>query len=131
MDKINNMELPEVLKKQIDDIVDGLKFQELEDRTLPGFVYDTAVLHKNGKPYFVIIRNIMDFIDLKVFPSVSNLILYGYEQSPEMQEYLEKSIKEKMGLDFDLSYIMNRDEEKRYLDILIPLLQGETDSSNL
>ena len=73
----------------------------------------------------------MDFIDLKVFPSVSNLILYGYEQSPEMQEYLEKSIKEKMGLDFDMSYIMNRDEEKRYLDILIPLLQGETDSSNL
>ena len=125
------MELPEVLKKQIDDIVDGLKFQELEDRTLPGFVYDTAVLHKNGKPYFVIIRNIMDFIDLKVFPSVSNLILYGYEQSPEMQEYLENSIKEKMGLDFDMSYVMNRKEEKRYLDLLTPLLQGETDSSNL
>ena len=125
------MELPEVLKKQIDDIVDGLKFQELEDRTLPGFAYDTAVLHKDGKPYFVLLRNIMDFIDLKVLPSVSNLILYGYEQSPEMQEYLEKSIKEKMGLDFDMSYIMNRDEEKRYLNILIPLLQGETDSSNL
>lgn len=125
------MELPEVLKKQIDNVVDGLKFQELEDRTLPGFVYDTAVLHKDGKPYFLIIRNIMDFIDLKVFPSVSNLILYGYEQSPEMQEYLENSIKEKIGLDFDMSYVMNRKEEKRFLDILTPLLQGETDSSNL
>jgi len=76
--------LPDVLKKQIDNIVDGLKFQELEDRTLPGFLYDTAVLHKNGKPYFIIVRNILDFIDLKVLPSVSNLILYGYEQSPEI-----------------------------------------------
>jgi len=122
--------LPDVLKKQIDNIVDGLKFQELEDRTLPGFLYDTAVLHKNGKPYFIIVRNILDFIDLKVLPSVSNLILYGYEQSPEMQEYLENSIKEKLGIDFDMSYVLNRTEEKKYLNILIPLLQGGTDSSN-
>jgi hypothetical protein len=122
--------LPDVLKKQIDNIVDGLKFQELEDRTLPGFLYDTAVLHKNGKPYFIIVRNILDFIDLKVLPSVSNLILYGYEQSPEMQEYLENSIKEKLGIDFDMSYVLNRKEEKKYLNILIPLLQGGTDSSN-
>jgi len=122
--------LPDVLKKQIDDIVDGLKFQELEDRTLPGFVYDTAVLHKNGRPYFIIVRNIMDFIDLKVFPSVSNLILYGYEQSPEMQEYLENSIKEKMGIEFDMSYVLNRKEEKKYLNILTPLLQGGMTSSN-
>jgi hypothetical protein len=122
--------LPDVLKKQIDNIVDGLKFQELEDRTLPGFLYDTAVLHKNGKPYFIIVRNILDFIDLKVLPSVSNLILYGYEQSPEMQEYLENSIKERLGIDFDMSYVLNRTEEKKYLNILIPLLQGGTDSSN-
>lgn len=122
--------LPDVLKKQIDNIVDGLKFQELEDRTLPGFLYDTAVLHKNGKPYFIIVRNILDFIDLKVLPSVSNLILYGYEQSPEMQEYLENSIKERLGIDFDMSYVLNRKEEKKYLNILIPLLQGGTDSSN-
>jgi hypothetical protein len=125
------MELPEVLKKQIDNIVDGLKFQELDDRTLPGFVYDTAVLHKDGKPYFVLLRNLLDFIDLKVFPSSSNLIHYGYEQSPEMQEYLENRIKEKMGLEFDMSYVIDRNVEKRYVDILTPLLQGETDSSNL
>lgn len=125
------MELPEVLKKQIDNIVDGLKFQELDDRTLPGFVYDTAVLHKDGKPYFILLRNLLDFIDLKVFPSSSNLIHYGYEQSPEMQEYLENRIKEKMGLEFDMSYVIDRNVEKRYVDILTPLLQGETDSSNL
>jgi hypothetical protein len=125
------MELPEVLKKQIDNIVDGLKFQELDDRTLPGFVYDTAVLHKDGKPYFVLLRNLLDFIDLKVFPSSSNIIHYGYEQSPEMQEYLENRIKEKMGLEFDMSYVIDRNVEKRYVDILTPLLQGETDSSNL
>jgi hypothetical protein len=93
-------------------------------------VYDTAVLHKDGKPYFVLLRNVMDFIDLKVLPSVSNLILYGYEQSPEMQEYLENRIKEVHGWDFDMSYVMNRDEEKRYLDILTPLLQGGMTSSN-
>jgi len=124
------MELPEVLKKQIDNLVDGLIFTDLDDRTLPGFVYDTAVLHKDGKPYFVLLRNVMDFIDLKVLPSSSNLIHYGYEQSPEMQEYLENRIKDTMGLDFDMSYVMNRDEEKRYLDILTPLLQGGMTSSN-
>ncbi len=124
------MELPEVLKKQIDNIVDGLKFTDLEERTLPGWVNDASVLHKDGKPYFVLLRNVMDFIDLKVLPSMSNLILYGFEQSPEMQEYLENRIKEKMGLDFDMSYVMDREQEKLYLDILIPLLQGETPSSN-
>lgn len=124
------MELPEVLKKQIDNLVDGLIFTDLEDRTLPGFVYDTAVLHKDGKPYFVLLRNVMDFIDLKVLPSSSNLIHYGYEQSPEMQEYLENRIKDTMGLDFDMSYVMTRDAEKRYLDILTPLLQGGMTSSN-
>ena len=124
------MELPEVLKKQIDNLVDGLIFTDLEDRTLPGFVYDTAVLHKDGKPYFVLLRNVMDFIDLKVLPSSSNLIHYGYEQSPEMQEYLENRIKDTMGLDFDMSYVMTRDAEKKYLDILTPLLQGGMTSSN-
>lgn len=124
------MELPEVLKKQIDNIVDGLKFTDLEERTLPGWVNDASVLHKDGKPYFVLLRNVMDFIDLKVLPSMSNLILYGFEQSPEMQKYLENRIKEKMGIDFDMSYVMDRKQEKLYLDILIPLLQGETPSSN-
>ncbi len=124
------MELPDIIKKQIDNLVDGLIFTDLDDRTLPGFVYDTAVLHKDGKPYFVLLRNVMDFIDLKVLPSSSNLIHYGYEQSPEMQEYLENRIKDTMGLDFDMSYVMTRDAEKRYLDILTPLLQGGMTSSN-
>ena len=124
------MELPDIIKKQIDNLVDGLIFTDLEDRTLPGFVYDTAVLHKDGKPYFVLLRNVMGFIDLKVLPSSSNLIHYGYEQSPEMQEYLENRIKDTMGLDFDMSYVMTRDAEKRYLDILTPLLQGGMTSSN-
>ncbi len=124
------MELPDIIKKQIDNLVDGLIFTDLDDRTLPGFVYDTAVLHKDGKPYFVLLRNVMDFIDLKVLPSSSNLIHYGYEQSPEMQEYLENRIKDTMGLDFDMSYVMTRDAEKKYLDILTPLLQGGMTSSN-
>ena len=124
------MELPDIIKKQIDNLVDGLIFTDLEDRTLPGFVYDTAVLHKDGKPYFVLLRNVMGFIDLKVLPSSSNLIHYGYEQSPEMQEYLENRIKDTMGLDFDMSYVMTRDAEKKYLDILTPLLQGGMTSSN-
>ena len=124
------MELPDIIKKQIDNLVDGLIFTDLDDRTLPGFVYDTAVLHKDGKPYFVLLRNVMGFIDLKVLPSSSNLIHYGYEQSPEMQEYLENRIKDTMGLDFDMSYVMTRDAEKRYLDILTPLLQGGMTSSN-
>lgn len=124
------MELPEVIKKQINNLVDGLKFTELEDRTLPGFIYDSAVLHKDGKPYFIIFRNLLGFIDLKVLPSSSNLIHYGYEQSPEMEEYLENRIKQTMGINFDMSYVMNRKDEKRYVDILTPLLQGGTTPSN-
>ena len=125
------MKLPNIVKKQIDELVDGLKITDLEERTLPGWIDDVSVLHKNGKPYFIIFKNIMGFIDVKIFPSASNLVHFGYEQSPDMQEYLEKSIKDSTGLDFDMSYVMNREEEKKYVDILTPLLQGGTDSSNL
>ena len=72
----------------------------------------------------------MGFIDVKIFPSASNLIYFGYEQSPDMQEYLEKSLKDSTGLNFDMSYVMNREEEKKFADILIPLLQGGMTSSN-
>ena len=120
-------EVPEIVKRQIDNLVDGLKIEELEDRTLPGFVYDAAVLHKNGLPIFVIVRNIMDGIDVKVLPSSSNLVLYGYEQSPEIQEYLEESLRDKLGLDFDMSYVMGRKSEKEYLDILIPYLKEKSE----
>ncbi len=125
------MELPEILKKQIDELINGLSIKQLDNVDLPGWVTNPVVLHKNGKPYFIIFKNIMGFIDVKIFPSASNLVHFGYEQSPDMQEYLEKSIKDSTGLDFDMSYVMNREEEKKYVDILTPLLQGGTDSSNL
>ena len=67
--------LPDVLKKQIDNIVDGLKFQELEDRTLPGFLYDTAVLHKNGKPYFIINKKIEKIVKKQFNTSSFNFFL--------------------------------------------------------
>jgi len=124
------MELPDIIKKQIDELVDGLKIKNLNDRTLPGWIEDALVLHKNGKPYFILFKNIMGFIDVKIFPSASNLIYFGYEQSPDMQEYLEKSLKDSTGLNFDMSYVMNREEEKKFADILIPLLQGGMTSSN-
>jgi hypothetical protein len=68
-------------------------------------------------------KNIMDGIDLRIFPSMSNVVLFGYEQSPAMQEYFEDKFREEIGLDFDMSYIMGRKLERDYLDILIPLLK--------
>jgi hypothetical protein len=42
-----------------------------------------------------------------------------------MEEYFEEKLREELGLDFDMSYVMNRDTERKYLEILIPLLKGE------
>lgn len=121
--KYINMEIPKILKKQIDDLFVGIEGRELHDRDLPGWFTDSIVFHKDGKPLFMLSKNIMDGIDLRIFPSMSNVVLFGYEQSPTMQEYFEDKFREEIGLDFDMSYIMGRKLERDYLDILIPLLK--------
>ena len=118
-------EIPEVLKKQIDDLFVGIEGRELHDRDLPGWFTDSIVFHRNGKPLFMVSKNITDGIDVRIFPSMSNVILFGYEHSPEMEEYFEEKLREELGLDFDMSYVMNRETERKYLEILIPLLKGE------
>jgi hypothetical protein len=60
----------------------------------------------------------MEFIDLRIFPSMSNLILYGYGRSPSIEEYFEKRVKEKIGMDFDMSYLLDRKTERKYLEAL-------------
>lgn len=121
--KYINMEIPEAIKKQIDDLFVGIEGRELHDRDLPGWFTDSIVFHKDGKPLFMVSKNIMDGIDLRIFPSMSNVVLFGYEQSPTMQEYFEDKFREEIGLDFDISYVMGRKLERDYLDILIPLLK--------
>ena len=121
--KYINMEIPKILKKQIDDLFVGIEGRELHDRDLTGCFTDSIVFHKDGKPLFMLSKNIMDGIDLRIFPSMSNVVLFGYEQSPTMQEYFEDKFREEIGLDFDMSYIMGRKLERDYLDILIPLLK--------
>ena len=120
--KYINMEIPKILKKQIDDLFVGIEGRELHDRDLPGWFTDSIVFHKDGKPLFMLSKNIMDGIDVRIFPSMSKVVLFGYEQSPAMQEYFEDKFREEIGLDFDMSYIMGRKLERDYLDILIPLL---------
>lgn len=119
--------IPEVLKKQIDDLFVGIEGRELHDRDLPGWFTDSIVFHRNGKPLFMVSKNIMDGIDARIFPSMSNVILFGYEHSPEMEEYFEEKLREELGIDFDMSYVMNRETEKKYLEILIPLLKEKLD----
>lgn len=116
------MELPEVLKKQIDNLIDGVVPYKLHDRDLPGWFTESTVFHDNGKPIFMISKNIMDFIDLRIFPSMSNLILFGYGQSPSIEEYFEKRVKEKIGMDFDMSYVLDRETERKYLKSLKEIL---------
>ena len=38
-------------------------------------------------------------------------------------KYFEEKLRDELGLDFDMSYVMNRETEKKYLEILIPLLK--------
>lgn len=116
-------EIPEILKKQIDDLFVGIEGRELHDRDLPGWFTDSVVFHRNGKPLFMVSRNMMLGIDVRIFPSTSNIILFGYEHSPEMREYFEEKLINELGLDFDMSYVMNRETERKYLEILIPLLK--------
>jgi len=116
------MELPEVLKKQIDNLIDGVVHYELHDTDLTGWFTENIVFHDNGKPIFMISKNIMDFIDLRIFPSMSNLILFGYGQSPSIEEYFEKRVKEKTGMDFDISYVLDRETERKYLESLKEIL---------
>jgi len=121
--KYINMEIPEILKKQIDNLFIGIEGHELHDRDLPGWFTDSIVFHRDGKPLFMVSKNIMEGIDVRIFPSTSNVILFGYEHSPEMEEYFEEKLRDELGLDFDMSYIMNRETERKYLEILIPLLK--------
>jgi len=116
------MELPEVLKKQIDNLLDGVVPYELHDTDLPGWFTESIVFHDNGKPIFMISKNIMEFIDLRIFPSMSNLILFGYGQSPSIEEYFEKRVKEKTGMHFDMSYVLDRETERKYLKSLKEIL---------
>jgi hypothetical protein len=112
------MEIPEAIKKQIDNLIDGVVPYELHDRDLPGWFTDSILFHDNGKPIFILSKNIMEFIDLRIFPSMSNLILYGYGRSPSIEEYFEKRVKEKIGMDFDMSYLLDRKTERKYLEAL-------------
>jgi hypothetical protein len=102
------MEIPEAIKKQIDNLIDG--------------VVPYVLFHDNGKPIFILSKNIMEFIDLRIFPSMSNLILYGYGQSPSIEEYFEKRVKEKIGMDFGMSYLLDRKTERKYLEALKEIL---------
>lgn len=112
------MEIPESIKKQIDNLIDRVIPYELHDRDLPGWFTDSILFHDNGNPIFIISKNFLEFTDLRIFPSMSNLILFGYGQSPSIEEYFEKRVKEKKGVDFDMSYLLNRKTEKKYLKAL-------------
>jgi hypothetical protein len=39
-----------------------------------------------------------------------------------MGEYFEEKLREELGIDFDMSYVMNRETERKYLEILIPMI---------
>jgi hypothetical protein len=95
------MEIPEAIKKQIDNLIDGVVPYELHDRDLPGWFTDSILFHDNGKPIFILSKNIMEFIDLRI-----------------IEEYFEKRVKEKIGMDFDMSYLLDRKTERKYLEAL-------------
>ena len=106
------MEIPEILKKQIDNLFVGIERRELHDWDLPGWFTDSIVFHKNGNPLFMVSKNLMEGIDVRIFPSTSNIILFGYEHSSVMEEYFEEKVREELGLDFDMSYVMDRKDRK-------------------
>jgi|TARA_R110000822_G_scaffold84161_2_gene197688 hypothetical protein len=109
--------LPEIVKKQIDDTINGLSYIEVEDGDLPGFNYDGRLyVNKEGEPIFLTVRNIMDRIDIKLF-SKSNLLYFGFSQSKDMQNYFKKKLND-IGIKFHVAYIMNPSEENNLKDLI-------------
>ncbi len=105
-------EIPEVVKKQIDDMFEGLGSVTVD---LPGFTYDGILYHKNGKPLFTVSRNVVNAIDVQIFPSYSNLLHFGFEYSDSMKQYFASKLK-KMGIKYDKIYILPFWREKDFLE---------------
>jgi len=116
--EINNIEkhfmnkIPEIVKKQIDDMFEGISSVTVD---LPGFTYDGILYHKNGKPLFTVSRNVFNAIDVQILPSYSNLLHLGFEHSKAIQDYVKSKI-EKMGIRYDKIYILPFWREKDFLE---------------
>jgi len=104
--------IPEVIKKQIDDLFEGLE--------IGGDEYN-IIFHKNGKPIFVNFENFMGGNDVAFFRDIGNIIFYGIELIPSIKDYIYNKVHELLvdiGMPSDESFNLyvfspTRDNEYR------------------
>lgn len=77
--------IPEVIKKQIDDLFDGLE--------IGGDEYN-IIFQKNGKPVFANFENLMGGNDVAFFRDIGNIIFYGIELIPSIKDYIYNKVHE-------------------------------------
>jgi len=103
--------IPEVIKKQIDDLFDGLE--------IGGDDY-TIIFHKNGKPVFANFENLMGGNDVAFFRDIGNIIFYGIELIPSVKDYIYEKVREKLeeiGMSEDelfYLYVFSPERDKQY-----------------
>lgn len=77
--------IPEIVKKQIDDLFDGLE--------IGGDEYN-IIFKKNGKPVFANFENLMGGNDVAFFRDIGNIIFYGIELIPSIKDYIYNKVHE-------------------------------------
>jgi hypothetical protein len=114
--------IPEVIKKQIDDLFDGLE--------IGGDEYN-IIFHKNGKPIFVHFENFMGSSDVAFLRDIGNIIFYGIELMPSVKDYIYNKVHELLvdvGMpsdeEFDL-YVLSPTRDKEYRELFYDMMNEE------
>jgi hypothetical protein len=119
----NIIEIPKMVKKQIDDLFVDLKFSEAVGGNMIAF-------HKDKEVLFVLLENIMGGLDFYILPSRSNLLYFGFGEDSIVKKYFEGKLNEYLesnqaelrpydGVFYDDVNILSFSEEKHLLNDLI------------
>jgi hypothetical protein len=117
-EEMNN--IPEAIKKQIDDLFEGLEYV--------GDEY-TIFFHKNGEPIFSSFENVMGTNDVAFFRDISNPIFYFMDSSENIQDYIYKKVEEKLlklGMPEDIQfylYTFRPERDKHYREVFYEVLE--------
>jgi hypothetical protein len=77
-------DIPDIIKKQIDDFFDGLEIVGDDDYI--------NFFHKNGKPLFTIFKDTMLNYEVNFFRDTGSIVFYGTQYSPSIKDYIYEKI---------------------------------------
>ena len=118
------IEIPKMVKKQIDDLFVDLKFSEAVGGNMIAF-------HKDKEVLFVLSENVMGGLDFYILPSRSKLLYFGFGDESITKKYFVEKLNEHLdsnqdelrpydGVFYDDIYILSFSEEKELINNLIP-----------